>query len=158
MSEPSGHHDGDHDIQADHDIEANRALVLEMVDRIVNKGEWDAAADLFAPDFVAHGAGGGAGDVESMRHLIGAWRRGFPDWCDEILDVIAERDLVTLRIRATGTHLGRIAGIEPTGRPVQWGMIEIIRVRDGRIAEQWGYSDFGDVLASLRTTAATTEG
>ena len=34
-------------------------------------------------------------------------------------------------------------------------MIEIVRVRDGKIAEQWGYSDFSDVVTRLRKVAAS---
>jgi len=58
------------------------------------------------------------------------------------------------RLRASGTHLGRLLDIAPTGERCQWGMIEIVRVHDGKIAEQWGYSDFSDVVARLRKVAA----
>ena len=137
----------------DDTLAANKRLVLDMVERVVGKGDWDAALEYFTDDFVAHGTGPEPAPLEALKRLTLIWKRAFPDWRDEIEELIAERDLVMLRIRATGTHLGRLAGIAPTGERCTWGMIEMVRVRDGKIAEQWGYSDFGDVVARLREIA-----
>ena len=136
------------------DIEANKQLFLAMIDRVVARDDWAAAASFFTDDFVAHGAGPQPTTLDGLQRLTRAWRAAFPDWHDEILDIVAERDLVVARLRASGTHLGRLADIEPTGESCQWGMIEIIRVRNGKIAEQWGYSDFADVMTRLRKVAA----
>lgn len=136
------------------DIEANKALFLEMVERVVGHGDWKAAAQYFTDDFVAHGAGPKPTTLDGLQRLTHIWRAAFPDWRDEILDVVAENDLVVGRLRASGTHNGPLLDIEPTGEHCVWGMIEIVRVRDGKIAEQWGYSDFGDVITRLRRVAA----
>ena len=135
-------------------IEANKALFLEMVERVVGQDDWAAASQFFTDDFVAHGAGPKPTHLDGLQRLTRAWRAAFPDWRDEILDVVAERDLVVGRLRASGTHLGQLADIAPTGERCQWGMIEIVRVRDGKIAEQWGYSDFSDVMTRLRKIAS----
>jgi predicted ester cyclase len=137
------------------DLEANKKLFLEMVERVVGHDDWASAADFFTHDFVAHGVGRKPATLEGMQHLTRVWRDAFPDWRDEILDVVAEGDLVVGRLRASGTHSGPLLDIAPTGERCEWGMIEIVRVRDGKIAEQWGYSDFADVIARLRKVAAT---
>ena len=77
------------------------------------------------------------------------------DWRDHLEDVVAQHDLVVMRITATGTHLGPIPGIAPTGERVSWNMIEIVRVRNGRICEQWGQSNFSTVLDHLRQVAGS---
>lgn len=83
---------------------------------------------------MAHGVGPGMPPgKDGIRALLRAWRRGFPDWQDTIEDIVAQHDLVVLRTAASGTHLGPIAGIAPTGEHVSWNMIEIVHVRDGRI-------------------------
>ena len=137
------------------DVAANKKLFLEMVDRVVGKDDWASAAQYFTDDFVAHGAGPEPTPLDGLQRLTRAWRRAFPDWHDEILDVVAENDLVVARLRASGTHLGRLLDIDPTGEHCQWGMIEIVRIRDGKIAEQWGYSDFSDVVSRLRNVASS---
>ena len=137
-------------------LETNKRLVLEMVDRVVARNDWTAASSYFTDDFVAHGTGSKPAGLDALQRLTTAWRAAFPDWTDEVEEIIAERDLVMLRIRAGGTHLGPLLDIEPTGTRCTWGMIEIVRVRDGKIAEQWGYSDFSDaVIGRLRRAAKT---
>jgi hypothetical protein len=38
---------------------------------------------------------------------------------------------------ATGTHLGPLRGIPPTGRRVTMSFLEMFRIADGKLAEQW---------------------
>lgn len=129
---------------------ANEALVRRMVDEVVNANRLEVLDEVLAPDFVAHGVGAGLpSGPEGMRILVQVWRRAFPDWKDTICELVAGDELVSFRIAATGTHTGRLLDIEPTGRRVSWGMIEMVRIRDGRISEQWGYSDFHEVIRSL---------
>ena len=137
-------------------LAANIAVVRTLVERVVN-GRDDSRLDtVLSDDFVAHDVGPGMPPgKEGMRTLLRVWRRAFPDWVDTIEDIVAQDDLVVIRISATGTHLGPISGIAPTGRRVKWDMIEIVRVRDGRICEQWGQSNFAAVLDQLRAAAAT---
>jgi predicted ester cyclase len=136
------------------DVEANKRLFLEMVERVVGRDDWASASQYFTDDFVAHGTGPKPTSLDGLQRLTRAWRTAFPDWHDEILAVVAEGNLVVGRLRASGTHLGRLLDIAPTGERCEWGMIEIVRVYDGKIAEQWGYSDFPDVVARLRKIAA----
>lgn len=134
---------------------ANKSVVERLVRDIVNGGQVDLLDEVLAADFVAHGVGPGPAGPDGMRRLIATWRTAFPDWQDHIDEIVAEGDLVVLKITAQGTHNGPLLGIEPTGETVQWGMIEMVRLADGKIVEQWGYSDFADVVRHLRKVAAS---
>jgi predicted ester cyclase len=57
---------------------------------------------------------------------------------------------VTIRWTSTGTHRGEFAGIAPTNRVITFHGIEIIRVKDGQIAERWGEWDGEAIFAQLR--------
>ncbi|MCY3960533.1 MAG: ester cyclase [bacterium] len=133
---------------------ANKAVVERLVRDIVNGGKIDLLDEVLADGFVAHGVGTGPSGPDGMRRLITTWRTAFPDWQDHIDEMVAEGDLVVLKISAQGTHDGPLLGIEPTGETVQWGMIEMVRLADGKITEQWGYSDFAEVVRHLRKVAA----
>lgn len=133
----------------------NKAVVERLVRDIVNGGQVDLLDEVLADDFVAHGVGPGPAGPEGMRRLIATWRTAFPDWQDHIDEIVAEGDLVVLKITAGGTHDGPLLGIDPTGETVQWGMIEMVRLAEGKITEQWGYSDFAEVVRHLRKVAAT---
>lgn len=134
---------------------ANKAVVERLVRDIVNGGQVELLEEVLADDFIAHGVGPSPSGTDGMRGLIATWRTAFPDWRDHIDEIVAEGDLVVLKITARGTHDGPLLGIEPTGESVQWGMIEMVRLADGKITEQWGYSDFADVIRHLRKVAAS---
>ena len=132
----------------------NKALVLEQVEHVVNRGDLDELDKRQHPRFVAHGLGKqAAGDGEGMKRLIRTWKTAFPDWKDEVLDVIAEDDTVVIRLKASGTHTGELLGIPPTGEAVSWNLMETVRIEDGLIIEQWGVPDFGPVVDRLRNAA-----
>lgn len=112
------------------------ALVEQAIDEIV------------APDLVFHAPA--PVDATGREALKLVWRsllRAFPDIHVEIEDVIAGGDKVVYRNTVTGTHRGEYRGIPPTGRPVRYQEIFIVRFAAGRIAEIWGVVD---VLAQLR--------
>ncbi len=136
------------------DVEKNKKVVERLVRDIVNGGQVDLLDEVLADDFVAHGVGSGSSGPDGMRRLIATWRTAFSDWQDHIEEIVAEGDLVVLKIAARGTHDGPLLGIDPTGEEVRWGMIEMVRVAEGKITEQWGYSDFADVVRHLRKVAA----
>jgi len=71
----------------------------------------------------------------------------YPDLHVEIEDLIAEGDKVVSRNTVTGTQLGEYMGHPPTGKPVTYNEIFVMRFEDGRIAETWGVVD---VLAQMR--------
>ena len=133
----------------------NKAVVERLVRDIVNGGQVELLDEVLADNFTAHGVGPGPAGPDGMRRLIATWRTAFPDWQDHIEEIVAEGDLVVIKIAAQGTHSGPLLGIEPTGEAVEWGMIEMVRVADGKITEQWGYSDFSDVVRRLRKVAAS---
>ena len=133
----------------------NKAVVERLVRDIVNGGQVELLDEVLADDFVAHGVGSRPAGPDGMRALIATWRTAFADWQDHIEEIVAEGDLVVIKIAARGTHTGPLLGIEPTGEAVSWGMIEMVRVADGKITEQWGYSDFSDVVRRLRKVAAS---
>ena len=56
------------------DLEANKRLFLEMVDRVVGNDDWASASQYFTDDFVAHGAGPKPTSLEGLQRLTKAWR------------------------------------------------------------------------------------
>jgi steroid delta-isomerase-like uncharacterized protein len=62
---------------------------------------------------------------------------------------LAEGDKVATRVTGTGTHLGAFMGIPPSGKRATWASHGIFRVRDGKIAEHWGYPDMLALLSQI---------
>jgi predicted ester cyclase len=94
-------------------------------------------------------------DVDSQIERLVGFREAFPDVTIAVEDLIVEADRVAFRSTMRGTHLGEFAGIQPTGRQVTVALMDLIRIEDGRFAEQWGGPDLFDLLRQLGVSYAT---
>ena len=81
------------------------------------------------------------------------FREAFPDLKFELVDMVSEGDRAACHIRITGTHKGDFMGMAPTGKKIDVGGVDFVRIRDGRTAEHWGYS--ADLVMMEQLGAAT---
>ena len=122
-------------------LDAKKAIARTWHESL-NQRNLDALDSVLASDIAHHSATfpdtvGPAG----VKRILGAAFTGFPDAHWTVEDVIAEGDLVAMRFRVDGTHLGEFQGYAPTGRPVVWTGINILRIECGRIVESWSEVD-----------------
>lgn len=80
---------------------------------------------------------------------LAAFQSAFPDISIEVRDVLAVDDRIAFRSTMTGTHTNEFMGIPATGRRVTVQLVDMIRVEEGRFAEQWGGPDMFDLLRQL---------
>jgi steroid delta-isomerase-like uncharacterized protein len=69
------------------------------------------------------------------------FRQAFPDSYFTVEDMVAEGDKVATRKTFHGTHQGEFMGIPPTGQQVSVGLIDIVRIADGKVVEHWSMGD-----------------
>ena len=131
--------------------EQNKAVVTRFNRECIEQGRLESFRELLAEDVINHAAPVGTPrGPESMIHFLqNVLRVAFPDLKVEILEQVAERDLVTTRKRIRGTHAGAIMGVPATGKIVDIAVIDMVRLRDGRYAEHWGISNLPEVLGQL---------
>jgi len=61
-------------------------------------------------------------------------------------DLIAEDDKVLLRWSFTGKHIGPIMGVNPTGKQISVGGMNLFQMAGGKIVEFWvNAEDLGEV-------------
>lgn len=122
---------------------ASKSLARNQIERVWNQGDPSAIDELYTDGCVFHDPmlpvplRGRA----SLRVLVDAYRRAFPNLSFTIEDQIAEADRVVTRWTARGTHLRDLLGIPATGRQVEVSGASIIRVEAGRSAEVWTHWD-----------------
>lgn len=124
--------------------EETRKTMLGFYDAS-NRHDLDALGDCLADDCVFHtipaplGLGQGRDAVVRFAQLYFA---AFPDARSEVLDLLAQGDLVAARRRITGTHKGGIMGIPASGNTIDLDYGDFWRFdADGKIVERWGYQD-----------------
>ena len=107
--------------------------------------------ELHAPDFVDRDSAGRPADNEGFKLGIERLYAAFPDLVAEVRDVVVDTETASVAVRwsAKGTHRGQYLGAEPTGERIRFKGIEVIRIRDGLIAERWGEWDGIDLLEQL---------
>jgi predicted ester cyclase len=64
-------------------------------------------------------------------------------------DIVAEGDKVVTRGTFSGTHKGEFMGINPTGKRISVGVIEILRIADGKMVEHWNLVDSLGMMQQL---------
>ena len=120
-------------------IQTSEPLARAVFDEVFNAHDLDRIDDYFAPEY-AHDAPIPPGR-DSFKAFMGAVVGAFPDFNGTLEDVIAQGDKVVCRSTWRGTHEAELMGIPATGRRVEYGVIEIFRVEDGRFVEHWQQSD-----------------
>jgi predicted ester cyclase len=73
----------------------------------------------------------------------------FPDGRHEFDFVVAEGDVVATIGHYRGRHAGDLMGVAPTGNDVDFTVMHVDRVRDGRIVEHRGIGDINAMWAQL---------
>jgi predicted ester cyclase len=128
-------------------VATNKEFVREFVQRVFNEHNPDVASEYYLPEATWHG--GILGTVEGIENVIGVLRGSigaFPDLHATELDMVAEQDTVVVRLVVEGTHEGNLFGIPATSRRVRWDAVDIYRLSDGKIAEEWAADDTAAVL------------
>jgi steroid delta-isomerase-like uncharacterized protein len=129
----------------------NKALVRQFIERVFERGEIAAVDELVADDFVPH-TYPGTTDREGLKRAMERVSQGLADARFTIEDVIAEGDLVAVRLTSGATQVGEFMGMRPTGKRYEIEEIHIFRVADGRISEHWHQFD---QLGMMRQLGAT---
>jgi steroid delta-isomerase-like uncharacterized protein len=129
-------------------VTAAKSVVRAYYETVYNGRDLDAIERFLASEFVSTGPGGSM-NLAAHRAALAASLAALPDLALEIEEQVAEENAVVTRWRATGTHLGPLFGIPPTGRVVSASAIHIHHVVDGHIADQWEQFDVVGVLRQL---------
>ncbi|HEV2678597.1 MAG TPA: ester cyclase [Aliidongia sp.] len=120
--------------------EANSRLVLSLHE-LWNAGDLRAVERVYHPAFVAHFPDSSnfphREGLDQVRTGIARIHEAFPDWFEEVQDLLVDGDKVVTRYLSTGTHRGEFYGLAPTGRRIAIREISIYRIDGDRIAEQW---------------------
>ena len=111
-------------------LKQNKAMVRRLVEGI-NAGDIEGIVDeLFAPRA-----------ARRVKRLFSEFYSAFPDWREEIVELVAEGNTVAGRFRCSGTHQGEFLGESPTGKRMEVDEVFFFRVEDGMFVYFWGLED-----------------
>jgi predicted ester cyclase len=139
----------------------NEETIRRWVEEMWNGRQYDLCEALIAPRFVEHAHapfsehGPGEVDGPDTRRASMEWLLGqFPDFSMEIAALVAQRDMVAVRVVSTGTNLGAVNGVLPaSGRSFRAEQTHWFRMTDGKVAEHWANRD--DLTSMLQLGVVT---
>jgi steroid delta-isomerase-like uncharacterized protein len=119
--------------------ERNKELVHRMNEEVWNKGNLELMDEMFSTDFVRHFLPDGSATkgLDELREHIRNHHKAFPDWKEEIKQIVAEGDFVAIHFTSTGTNTGSFRGNPPTRKQIHINEMSTFRIVDGKIVEQW---------------------
>jgi predicted ester cyclase len=116
--------------------------VVREYHEIWSNGKIEELDRIVAPNFQGRFIGGFEYDgIDGAKNSVLETKKAFPDWKEEIVDIIVQEDKVVTRYHSTGTQLGSWDGIDSTGNKVDIYEASIYRLENGKIVEQWGFWD-----------------
>ncbi|MBS1735842.1 MAG: ester cyclase [Bacteroidetes bacterium] len=122
-------------------LDANREIIKKY-HQIWSNGNVADLDKIMSPNFVCHFINGIEWKgIDGAKNEITSHRKSFPDWNEDIVDMISEGDKVVTRYKSTGTQKGKFNGLDSTGIHVAIFETSIYRIANGKLVEQWGFPD-----------------
>ena len=117
--------------------ENNKDVQRRIIDEVINQKNLDLADELFSEDHELHPLALGVGrGPEGMKRAFAGLHEEFPDVHVEIESIVAEGDMVAVRLTFSGTHA-------PSGERATWPEMVFARFSEGKAVESWQVTDTG---------------
>ena len=131
-------------------MKSNAQIVKEAMDVVWTQGRADLVGDYYSEDFVANYPMTDWGEgLDGVRNLVANVRVGLPDYNEAIELLVDGGDYIVVELFFRGTHTGPLNGMPPTGKAVAFRDVTILQLRDGKIIEQRGLTDYLTLFAQL---------
>jgi steroid delta-isomerase-like uncharacterized protein len=128
---------------------SEEAVARRFYEEMCTGRKLDLAEELFTSDHVMHDP-----QVPSepgprgMADVVSVYQQG-ADGRWTIEEIFSAGDRVVVRWTGSGSHVGELNGVPPTGRPIRVDAITIHRMADGKIAETWEVWDTLGLLQQI---------
>ena len=119
--------------------------VRRFVDEVWNGRNYEAAADVYADNYVNGFGTGPSARVEPIRR----YHQAFHDLHLDIEELIVADETVVLRMTFRGTDTGGYMGRAPTGRAVEEWVVTIMHFEGEKVVREWIGADKLGVFIQL---------
>jgi predicted SnoaL-like aldol condensation-catalyzing enzyme len=120
--------------------EENKRLVETLCNTVFKNHDFSKLDEIMKDDYIQHNPDtpqGKSGFKEFFEEIFDA----IPDFSYTMKRIVAEGDFVMMYSSTTGTHEKEWLGNPPTGNKLNFDVVDIFRIEDGKIAEHWDVAD-----------------
>ena len=130
--------------------EANIKMYTHVWDEIINKGKLDMFNDSnFTKDVIMHASPTDIKGIDSARSYYANYLTGFSNITFTIKDVFGQGEKLVKHWNFKGTHTGNFFGIPATGKTVSLDGVTLVRMSNGKIAEERDFFDNLEFMTQL---------
>ena len=140
-------------------LEQNKAIIRSLYEAD-NKKDLSILDKYISPDFFE--ATLQMRGPEPYKQFEIMFFKAFPDWQENIEDIIAEGDKVWVYFNATGRHMGELnmlgITLPPTSKKVEFKAVQMWRLVDGMVVEKQSVADELEAFKELGLIEPKGEG
>jgi predicted SnoaL-like aldol condensation-catalyzing enzyme len=115
----------------------NKAVQRRIIDEVINRKNLDFADELFSEEHELHPETPGVGrGPEGMKRAFAGLHEEFPEVRVEIESMVAEGNMVAVRLTFSGTHA-------LIGERATWPEMVFARFSEGKAVDSWEVTDTG---------------
>jgi len=121
-------------------LEKNKKVVETLCKTVFQKHDFGKLDEIMRDDYIQHNEDtpqGKAGFKQFFEQIF----KAMPDFSYTMKKIIAEGDTVMMYSTTTATHKSEWLGNPATGNKLNFDVVDIFRIEDGKIAEHWDVAD-----------------
>ncbi len=127
-------------------------MLVNCLDRALNKGDLSAIDDLLSQDVVAPQEDvSGTAYRDHLKQLITTLRAAFADLHFEFNETVASNNTVVCRSTMTGTHKEEFMGVAPSGNRVSITHMHFLHFDNGQGNDVWHLWDVPTLMKHMGT-------
>jgi len=127
----------------------SKKLVQSFFERVYNQRDYEYVMTLFSDDYYEHTENGARSNKDAHGIIKNAFSI-FPDLKVQINNIVAENDIVAVRLTFSCTHKGEFFGVRATNKKIVFEAMEFFKIADGKIIESWGSWPVFDILEIIK--------
>jgi steroid delta-isomerase-like uncharacterized protein len=131
--------------------EKNKAVVMEFF-RALNDTNWQQLSNYVAPGYRHYSISDSGFSHQNWDYFLHGFKevkKAFPDWQLAPDQLVAEGDMVAVRLTGSGTHTAPFAGMSATNKKVTIPLMTMHQLRDGKLVADWEMVDSGNFMQQL---------
>lgn len=125
--------------------EIHKDVVRGIFERAWNEADFEGLDDVISDRARFHFRGRTMSTgLDDLKRLVALWQDAFADLTFTVEDLVAEGDLVAVRLTFRGIHRGEWKGLAPTGKRIEVTEMMFFRFSESKVIELWeDYDEYG---------------
>lgn len=127
----------------------NKEIIETLCTTVFQRHDFSRLDEIMRDDYIQHNPDVPQGKA-GFKQFFEVTFKAMPDFSYSIKQIVAEGDRVMMYCSTSGTHTGgEWLGKPATGNRINFDVVDIFRIQDGKIAEHWDVADTFSLFKQL---------